>query len=82
MNTLMMMIMWIMMVDDDHDDEEEDDEIESTFDDNREKIEDYRRFFTHAGETRFPIFACRSLRKLGHFVNRLDGALSLTLEIV
>ena len=25
--------------------------------DNREKIEDYLRFLTHAGETRFPIFA-------------------------
>ncbi len=47
----------------------------------REKIEDYLRFLTHAGETRFPIFAWESLPKLGHFVNRLDGALTLTLEL-
>jgi len=48
----------------------------------REKIEDYLRFLTHAGETRFPIFACGNLGKLCHFVNRLDGVLTLTLEIV
>ena len=45
----------------------------------REKIEDYLRFLTHAGETRFPIFACGNLRKLSHFVNRLDGVLTLTI---
>ena len=48
----------------------------------REKIEDYLRFLNHAGETRFPIFACESLRKLSHFAARLDGVLTLTLEIV
>ena len=47
-----------------------------------EKIVDYLQFLTHAGETRFPIFAWGNLRKLGHFVNRLDGVLTLTLEIV
>ena len=26
------------------------------------KIEDYHRFFTHAGEKRFTIFACKSLQ--------------------
>ena len=31
--------------------------------DNREKIKDYLRFLTHAGETRFPIFAWGNLRK-------------------
>ena len=49
---------------------------------NREKIEDYLRFLTHAGETRFPIFAWGSLRKLSHFVNRMSLMLTLTLEIV
>ena len=33
----------------------------------REKIEDYLRFLTHAGETRFPIFAWTSWRKFSHF---------------
>ena len=37
--------------------------------DDREKIEDFLRFFTHAGETRFPIFAWGNLQKLSHFVN-------------
>ena len=41
----------------------------SNFSINREKMEDYLQFFTHAGESRFPIFAWESLRKLGHFVN-------------
>ncbi len=49
---------------------------------NREKIEDYLRFLTRAGETRFPIFACGNLPKLCYFVARLDGMLTLTLEIV
>ena len=40
-------IMWTMNGDDDDGDD----------DDDREKIEDYLRFLTHAGETRFPIFA-------------------------
>ena len=48
----------------------------------REKIEDYLRFLTHAGETRFPIFAWESLGKLSHFVNRMRLMLTLTLEIV
>ena len=39
-----------------------------------EKIEDY-----HGGETRFPIFACKSLPKLGHFVNRMWLMLTLTI---
>ena len=46
------------------------------------KIDGYLQFLTHTGETRFPIFACGSLPKLCHFVNRLDGTLTLTLEIV
>ena len=29
----------------------------------REKIKDYLRFWTHAGETRFPIFAWGSLER-------------------
>ena len=45
----------------------------------REKIEDYLRFLTHPGETRFPIFACESLQKLCHFVARLSGVLTLTM---
>jgi len=45
----------------------------------REKIEDYLRFLTHAGETRFPIFACGNLGKLCHFVARLSGVLTLTM---
>ena len=49
----------------------------------RKKIEDYLRFLAHAGETRKRgIFACGNLGKLGHFVARLDGVLTLTLEIV
>ena len=48
----------------------------------REKIEDYLRFLTHAGEKRFPIFAFVSLRKLGHLVIFLDGVLTLTLKLV
>ena len=48
----------------------------------REKIEDYLRFLTHAGEMRVPIFAWGSLRKLSHFVARLSGEVTLTLEIV
>ena len=50
--------------------------------DNREKIEDYLRFLTHAEETRFTIFACRSLGKLGHFVNMMGLMLTFTLKIV
>ena len=48
----------------------------------RGKIEDYLRFVTLAGETRFPIFACESLPKLGHFVNRMSPMLTLTMYIV
>ena len=48
----------------------------------REKIEDYLQFLTYAGETRFSIFAWESLGKLSHFVNCLDGVLTITLEIV
>ena len=48
----------------------------------REKIEDYLRFLTHAGETRFPIFAWGNLRKLSHSLARLSGVVTLTLEIV
>ena len=33
----------------------------------REKIEDYLRFLTHAGETRFPIFAWESFGEVGPF---------------
>ena len=50
--------------------------------DDREKVEDYLRFLTHAGETRFPIFACESLQKLNHFVIFMDLMLTLTLKIV
>ena len=39
--------------------------------DHREKIEDYLRFFTHAGETSFPIFARGTLAKLSHFRARM-----------
>ena len=52
------------------------------FGDNREKIEDYLRFLTHAGETRFPIFAWGNLRKLCHFVIFMGLMLTLTLKIV
>ena len=50
-------------------------------DNDREKIEDYLRFLTHAGEMRFPIFACKSLSKLSHFVNIMSLILTLTLKI-
>ena len=50
--------------------------------DHREKIEDYLRFLTHAGATRFSIFACESLPKLCHFVNTMSPMLTLTLKIV
>ena len=46
------------------------------------KIEDYLQFFTHAGETRFPIFAWESLPKLSHFVIFMWLMLTLTLKIV
>ena len=46
------------------------------------KIKDYLRFWTHAGETRFPIFAWGSLGKWIHFVNFMGLMLTLTLEIV
>ena len=46
---------------------------------NREKIEDYLRFLTPAGETRFLIFAYGSL---GMFVNFMRLMLTLTLKIV
>ena len=45
----------------------------------REKIEDYLRFLTHAGETRFSIFAWESLRKLCHFVIFMGLMLTLTI---
>ena len=48
----------------------------------REKIEDYLRFLTHDGETRFPIFACKSLQKSCHFVNIISLMLTLTLKKV
>ena len=46
------------------------------------KIEDYLRFLTLAGETRFPIFARGSLAKLGYFVNIMGLMMTLTLIIV
>ena len=48
----------------------------------REKIEDYLQFLTCAGESRFPIFACGNLGKLGHFVIFMELMLTLTLKIV
>ncbi len=39
----------------------------------REKIEDYFRFLTYAGEMRFPIFVCGILGKIGPFCD-LYGA--------
>ena len=48
----------------------------------RGKIEDYLRFLTHAGETRFPNFAWESLRKLGHFGVRMKLMLTKTLKIL
>ena len=47
-----------------------------------EKIEDYLRYLTHAGEMRSPIFAWESLSKLSHFMNFLGLMLTLTLKIV
>ena len=48
----------------------------------REKIEDYLRFLTHDGETRFPIFAWGNLQKLSHFENFMSPTLKLTIKIV
>ena len=44
--------------------------------------EDYLRFFTHAGETRFPIFAWGNSGKLGHFVNLMGLMLTSILETI
>ena len=44
----------------------------------REKIEEYLRFFTHAGQTRFPIFAWGNLQKLSRFRPRMGLMLTLT----
>ena len=41
-----------------------------------------KKILTHAGETRFPIFACESLGKSGHFVIFMRLMLTLTLKIV
>ena len=40
------------------------------------------RFLICAGKTRFPIFACGSLKKLGHFLIFMRLMLTLTLKIV
>ena len=49
---------------------------------NRKKIDDYLRFLTHAGETRFPILACESLSNLSHYVSCIGLMLTSTLKIV
>ena len=48
----------------------------------RGKIEDYLRFLTHAGETRFPNFAWESLRKFCHLGDPIWLMLKITLKIV